>query len=134
MNQNDEKILKLKAEIESKKKKLGKNTRFSPITNCMLTIEDKLLNINALPIDMLIVLLVRLNMYNMSAKDLGITDFIISSYHIEDWILDIQSKIDVLKSKSEADNLKNLEKKLEQLLSAEKQTELAIDEIAKFLV
>jgi hypothetical protein len=131
---NDDKILELKKQIAEKKKSLNKVARFAPITNCSIELRGERSNINVLSKDNLIMLMIELNEYILSAKDLGLTDsIIISGYTVEDWITDIKAKLEVMSYKEEENKLKLMESKLDKLLSNEKKTELEIDEIANLL-
>lgn len=134
MNKNDERILGLKEQINEKKKLISeKKVRFIPETNCVLNLDGMVINLNVCSDDTLLLLLIRLNSYLMSARDLGVTDFEISGYSITAWIRDIKSKLDVSSLKNEGANLKKMENKLDMLLSDDKKTELEIDEIAALL-
>ena len=132
---NDEKIIKLKQQIEEKRNKLGNLKRFTPITNCILELDGITTNIQILPKEKLALLLVKLNLYKMSMEDLNMSfdKIMISGYDIRDWIIDILAKIDIISYKEEEQKLKTMESKLVELLSKEKKTELAIDEIEKML-
>ena len=132
---NDEKIIKLKQQIEDKRTKLGNLKRFTPITNCILELDGITTNIQILPKEKLALLLVKLNLYKMSMEDLNMSfdKIMISGYDIRDWIIDILAKIDIISYKEEEQKLKTMESKLVELLSKEKKTELAIDEIEKML-
>jgi hypothetical protein len=131
---NDQRILELKKQIEIKKEKLKQSERFSPITNLSIEFEGDRYNLNVLQKQELINLLIRLNIYLISAKDLGIeTEYIISGYKLEDWITDIKAKMDILSRKDEERNLKALEDKLTKLLSEDKKVELELNEIADLL-
>ncbi|MGV4321182.1 hypothetical protein [Bacillus mojavensis] len=133
-NTNDQRILKLKKQIEVKKEKLGKTSRFTPVTNCSLEVDGVRFNINVLDKEKLIMLAVKLNSYLLSAKDLGYEDqFIISGYKVEDWLTDIKSRLDILSKKDEERSLKVMEDKLAKLLSEDKKVELEIDEIESLL-
>jgi len=133
-NSNDQRILELKKQIEAKKEKLGKTTRFSPVTNCSLELDGDRYNIQALNKEQLIMLMVKLNSYLISAKALEVAeDFAISGYHVSDWIGDIQDKVEILARKDEEKQLKLMESKLTQLLSERKKVELEIDEIESLL-
>ena len=129
---NDSKIMELKKQIEEKKIKLGKSQKFTPITNCSIELDGVRTNIQVLNKEQLTYLLVKLNSYALSAKSLEI-DFVISGYHVADWITDIKSKLDFVSRKEEENKLKMMESKLHQLLSNEKKVELEIDEIMKNL-
>jgi len=125
---NDSKIMVLKKQIEEKKIKLGKSQKFNPITNCSIEVDGIRHNLQVLTKEQLTTLLIKLNLYSMSAKDLGLDGYIIS-----DWIIDIKSKLDFVSRKEEENKLKMMESKLHQLLSNEKKVELEIDEIMKGL-
>jgi hypothetical protein len=135
MTINDNRILELKKQIEVKKDKLGKSSRFTPITNCSLELEGVRYNINVLnDRNDLTMLMTRLNIYLISATQLGVADEInFSGYHVGEWITDIKSKIAILAKKQEEKALKLMEDKLLKLLSDGKKTELEIDEISSML-
>ena len=129
---NDERVLQLKQVIDKKKSELKGSKRFAPLTNCVLDLEGQKYNLNVLKFDDLQLLLVRLNMYLMSAKDLGI-NLEVSGYNIAEWITDIKCKIEIFEYKKKEAELKTLEPKLDKMLSDEKKTELELDEIAALL-
>ena len=132
MSKNDERVLQLKKIIDDKKAELKSVKRFTPITNCVLDLEGQKYNLNVLQLADLKLLLVKLNMYLISAKDLGIK-FEIAGYNIAEWITDIKSKIEIFEHKEKESELKALETKLDKMLSDEKKTELELDEIAALL-
>lgn len=129
---NDERVLQLKEIIDKKKLELKGAKKFTPMTNCILDMEGQKYNLNVLQLNDLQMLLVRLNMYLMSAKDLGI-NLEISGYNITEWITDIKCKIEIFEYKQKEADLKALEAKLDKMLSDEKKTELELDEIAALL-
>lgn len=134
MSKNDDRILELKKQIDAKKKSISeKNVRFIPETNCVLNMDGMTINLNVCLDDALLLLLIRLNSYLMSAKDLNMADFEISGYSVTAWIKDIKSKLEVSSLKKEESDLKKMESKLDKLLSDDKKTELEIDEIAALL-
>jgi hypothetical protein len=131
---NDERILELKKQIEAKKEKLGKVSRFIPVTNCSVEFDGKRHNLHALQHADLIELLVKLNMHLISAKTLGLEEtYKISNYLVSEWIVDINARINILSKKDEERKLKLMENKLSELLSEKKKVELEIDEIESFL-
>lgn len=132
---NDEKILELKSQIDIKKETLKKQIKkFSPMTNCIIDFEGVKNNLQVLNKEQLVILLVKLNSYLMSAKNLELTDIIMmSGYSINEWIVDIKNKLEVMAYKEEENKLKFMEDKLHKLLSDEKKTELEIDEIENML-
>lgn len=129
---NDERVLQLKEIIEKKKLELKSAKKFIPLTNCVIDLEGQKYNLNVLQLNDLQILLVRLNMYRISAKDLGI-DLEISGYNIAEWVTDINCKIEIFEYKKKETELKGLEAKLDKMLSDEKKTELELDEIAALL-
>ena len=130
---NDERVLQLKEIIDNKKAELKLVNRFSPLTNCVLDLDDQKYNLNVLQLNDLKLLLIKLNMYLMSAKDLEISNLEISGYYVSEWIVDIKSKIEIITYKEKEKELKVLEAKLDKMLSDEKKTELELDEIAALL-
>ena len=130
---NDERIMQLKQQIEAKRTELTSQTcRFTPVTNCLLVIDKVTYNLHVESSELL---LIKVNMMAMSAKDLGldISKVIISGYSLADWIDDIQNYMKVQSYKDEKRKLNQLEKQLDALLSDDKRTELEIDSIAALL-
>lgn len=135
MSKNDDRILELKKQIEAKKKDLSeKKVRFSPETNCILDLDGNKYNLNVLDDGSLMFLMLKLNLYNMSADSLKMSHPMLSGYSIDLWISDIKSKLAVAGMKREETDLKRMEAKLDKLLSEDKKAELEIDEIASLLV
>lgn len=134
VNQNDSKILKLKEQIKIKKEKLDKVKRFSPITNCILDLDGQKYNIQVLNRQQVINILVKLNCYKSSAEELKLlNDYEISGYKLNDWIEDLKSKLDILSMREEESKLKQMELKLDRLLSEDKKVELELSEIESLL-
>jgi len=129
---NDKKVLALKAMIQEKKNKIEK-IKFVSLTNCSIELDGVRYNILTLNRDHLTFLLIKLNMYWLSMKDLGVEVLIISGYTVQDWITDIQLKLKALSQKVEEDTLKTFELKLEMLLSEDKKTELELSSMESFL-
>ena len=63
MSKNDDRILELKKQIETKKKSISeKKVRFIPETNCVLNMDGMTINLNVCSDDaLLLLLLIRLN-------------------------------------------------------------------------
>lgn len=134
MSKNDDRILELKKQIEAKKEKLSeKKTRFAPETNCVFELDSFKYNINVLDANSLMNLMLKINLYNLSADNLKVQHPTISGYATDLWIEDIKNKISVLELKKEEAELKQMESKLDKLLSDDKKTELEIDDIAALL-
>lgn len=130
---NDERVLQLKEIIDKKRAELKAVNRFVPVTNCVLDLDNQKYNLNVLQLNDLKLLLVKLNMYFMSAKNLGIIELELSGYNVAEWMTDIKSKIEIFEHKAKEAELKALEAKLDKMLSDEKKTELELDEIAALL-
>ena len=133
---NDERILELKKQIEEKKSKLGKQPRFSPVTTCIFNREGCRVNIHTLTsVKDINTMLVFFNTYVVAAKDLDIdcTEVELDGFSVLDWMEDLQSKKAVVEYSAKKEQLTNLEKKLDKLLSDDKKTELEIDAIASLI-
>ena len=133
MSKNDDRILELKEKIDKKKQELSdKNTRFVPVTNCIMELDGETNNLHTCDVCKLAMLLVKLSLYKKEAENLDIK-LMISGYGINDWITDIKNKIDAMTARLEMNNLKAMEAKLDKLLSEDKKTELELDDIAALL-
>ena len=134
MSKNDDRVLELKRQIEAKKKDLSeRKIRFSPETNCVLELDGIKYNLNVADDGTLMFLMLKVNIYNMSADNLKIPHPMLSGYQTDLWILDIKRKLTVSGMKKEESELRVMESKLDKLLSEDKKTELEINEIAALL-
>lgn len=136
MSKNDDRILVLKNQIDEKKKELGKQPRFSPVTTCMFTYNGNRINIHTLTsVKDINAMLVYFNIYAMSAESLGINceDVVFDGFSILEWMEDLNAKKSVVEYTAKKAQLTALEKKLDKLLSDDKKTELEIDAIADLL-
>lgn len=133
-NNNDSRVLELKKQIEEKRKKVNRSEKFNPVTNCSIDINGTRVNIQTLGKEQIVSLLVQLNSYALAAKDLELlSEYSISGYNVQDWIVDLKAKLEHLSRKEEIQKLKAMEAKLDQLLSNEKKVELELNEIASLL-
>ena len=134
MSTNDEKILILKKKIDERKAALGKTERFAPITSCSLEYGGTRYNLHVQDANTLYYLLCSLRSLEMAAEDLDIpVNLCVSGYPVSDWITDIKGKLAIMERKANEEQLKMLEAHLDKMLSADKRTELELDEIAKLL-
>lgn len=129
---NDSTILELKKQIKQKKEALKGIDKFVPVTNCSLSLDEKRHNLHVLNSEDLTFLLVKLNSLRLSADNLKVK-LPLGGFTVEDWISDIEAKLLISNRKKEEERLKLLEKKLTDLLSVEKKTELLVEEIAQEL-
>lgn len=134
-NQNDARILKLQEQVEIKKAKLKKIKGFRPVTNCSLEFEGKRYNLNALVTKVQVVeIMVKLNVLLMSAKELKLEEeYLIGGYKLEEWLSDLQGRLDILSRVEEEKKLKVMEAKLTELLSNDKRIELELNEMEDLL-
>lgn len=142
MANNDERILKLRESIAAKKEELKKNgvTRFNPTTDCLIPTDfvgKEFVNINTLGKNDLILLGAHLvavadgcTKFGFDAADIPLHG---RCYTILDYISDIGQKLEYMRNAEAKRELDAAEKKLGALLSDDKKTELAIDDIAKAL-
>ena len=136
MSKNDDRILTLKKQIDDKKKELGKQPRFSPVTTCIFTYNGNRVNIHTLTsVKDINAMLIHFNIYAMSAENLGIDleDVHFDGFSVSDWMEDLNAKKAVVEYTAQKAQLSVLEKKLDKLLSDDKKTELEIDAIADLL-
>jgi len=131
---NDNKIMELQKQIDAKKEQLKEIQIFKPITNCMITYyHGAKLNINAMSINDLKILAIRLHNDLKSQTELGFSDTLLNGFALEDWKTDILAKIKNLEQKDKLNQLAQAELELQNLLSNDKKTELAIDKISEIL-
>lgn len=134
MSKNDDRILELKKQIETKKQDLSnRKARFLPETNCILDLDGNKYNLNVMGVEELTLLIIKLNMFAMSSDVLKLPHPIISGYNTDLWISDILNKLEALSVKREELELKQMESKLDKMLSDDKKTELELDGIAALL-
>ena len=134
MSKNDDKILLLKKQIDSKKAELGKAKRFSPITSCSIELDGIRYNLHAATKDQLVFLACKLEALNVAAENLGYEgECMVSGFSTVDWLTDVLAKLEVLGQKDEESKLKAMEAKLDKLLSEDKKTELELAEIEALL-
>ncbi len=129
---NDDKIMQLKVIIEKKKEELKKYKKFCPVTNCVLDLDGKKYNLNVLQENELVLLLVKLDSYFVSAERLHV-NLILSGYDVLDWIEDIRDKLKDVEKKKKESELNKMESKLTTLLSDNKKTVLELSDIETML-
>lgn len=136
MSKNDEKILTLKKTIEKRKEELGKKEPFAPLTSCSLDFEGTRYNLHAInDMNTLAYIMCKLHTLEMAAADLELdaSMLVLAGFPVSDWMHDLKAKVSLVKRQTKENELKAFEKKLDALLSADKKTELEIDNIAELL-
>lgn len=135
MNKNDETITKIQEEVKRKRIELGPRPRFVPNTNCSLSFGDgsPAINLHTLCLESdLNLVQVKLNMYRMSADELGIP-VTFGGYTVTEWMDDVQQKMKIVDYHRESTKLTEIEKRLEDLMSDDKRTSLELDTIISSL-
>lgn len=131
---NDQRILELKGDLAEKRNELGKkDVKFVPITNCVIKLNGMTYNLHTCDSETLTMLLIKLNVYKLSAKDLGVEAPKFNGYSLEDWMNDIRSRLEALKVSDMKKQIAAAEKRLDGLLSEDKRTEMQISEIVGML-
>lgn len=132
--ETDERILELQAEIDGKRRALGSPKKFSPVTHCSLALDGQTYNLHTLNAETLIHILAKLTAFRYGASQEGLVyKYTLSGFNINNWITDIKAKLANIEHAQELAKLRELEEKLNQLLSHEKRTELEINAIADML-
>lgn len=134
MSKHDEKVLELQAKIAAQEKE-SINLKCSYNTNCILSIDNEKYNLHVLDEDDLTKLLIKLNLYRLSALDLemDLNNIKFGKYTITEWIEDIKTRIKMEKNKKYIKELKTAKLTLDSLLSDDKKTELKLAEIESLL-
>ena len=134
VNKNDDRILELKKKIEEERKNLKEvNSRFQPITSCILEFAGQKFNLNAMSANNLSLLLGLLTVIKNAtveiAKKIPINPATIGDYLLDEWIADVQNKLDQVLYREKKAKLDKLEKQLTDLLTGETQTKLIVDNL-----
>ena len=135
VNKNDNRILELKKKIEQERATLKEsNSRFQPITSCILEFAGQKYNLNAMSANDLLLLLGTLSvMEQVTTKVAEEMQFIkpatVNGYLLAEWITDIRKKLDQVLYREKKAKLDKLEKQLTDLLTGETQTKLKVDNL-----
>lgn len=142
MANNDERILQLRETIAKRREELKKGgvTRFVPITDCSIPtslVGNESVNINTLGKPELVTLGAVLVAVSNGYKEFGVGDNVFPlhgrCFTLADYLTDVSNRIRYLETLDARRELDAAEKKLSALLSDNKKTELAIDDIVKAL-
>ena len=135
VNKNDNRILELKKKIEQERATLKEsNSRFQPITSCILDFAGQKYNLNAMSANDLSLLLSLLSVIEQANTEIAkemqfIKPATVNGYLLAEWIIDIRKKLDQVLYREKKAKLDKLEKQLTDLLTGETQTKLKVDNL-----
>ena len=135
VNKNDNRILELKKKIEQERATLKEsNSRFQPITSCILDFAGQKYNLNAMSANDLLLLLSLLSVIEQASTEIAeemqfIKPATVNGYLLAEWIIDIRKKLDQVLYREKKAKLDKLEKQLTDLLTGETQTKLKVDNL-----
>ena len=139
--ENDERIKSLMKKVTEKKEALGTKPRTVWKTNGLFKFTSgNHFNLNVVAdkntlIDALAQMIYIRGSQEEAYKLLGVTasEFVYSGYSFDDWVSDFKLRISIIQWEAEKKKLEEMEKQLAKLISADAQTEMALDEISKAL-
>lgn len=135
VNNNDNRILELKKKIEQERATLKEsNSRFQPITSCILEFAGQKYNLNAMSANDLLLLLSLLSVIEQANTEIAkemqfVKPATVNGYLLAEWIIDIRKKLDQVLYREKKAKLDKLEKQLTDLLTGETQTKLKVDNL-----
>ena len=135
VKKNDDRILELKKKIEQERATLKEsNSRFQPITSCILEFAGQKYNLNAMSANDLLLLLSLLSVIEQANTKIAeemqiIKPATVNGYLLTEWITDIRKKLDQVLYREKKAKLDKLEKQLTDLLTDETQTKLKVDNL-----
>lgn len=142
-NNTDEIVLQLLAKVEEKKKQIGNAERPSWITNCSFGFDPNTNNrINIQVVTDLATLVeiyafvnAKYSFYLASLLELGISEkeapFKYLGFTYNNWVSDIQTRINGLRIKSKRDELAKLEDRVNALVSPEQRRQIELAKLMK---
>lgn len=139
MKKNDKRIMELRETIAERRSEIAKVKPFKPKTNCSLVMLDGVrYNLHAIDEQTAKFALIHMNSMHASERNIfekyGIDlKADMGGYSLQDWIDDLLSRLENIQARTKKIELDALEAKLTALLSDDKQTELAIDELEALL-
>lgn len=135
VKKNDDRILELKKKIESEREALKEsNSRFQPITSCILEFAGQKYNLNAMSANDLLLLLSLLSVIEQANTEIAeemqfIKPATVNGYLLTEWIVDVRKKLNQVLYREKKAKLDKLEKQLTDLLTGETQTKLKVDNL-----
>ena len=142
-NKTDQMVLELLKKVEEKKKQIGSAERPSWITNCSFGYNPEnntRINIQVVRelevlVDIHAFLANRYGAYLGSLKALGLTEkeapFKWQGFSPDQWIADIQTRINGLRIKAKKDELAKLEERVNALVSPEQRRAIELEKLVK---
>lgn len=137
-------VLQLLAKVEEKKKQIGSAERPSWITNCSFGFDpnnsNARINIQVVRdlealVEIHAFLTSKYGHYQASLKELGIAEkeapFKWLGFTFEQWVSDIQTRINGLRIKSKRDELAKLEERVNALVSPEQRRKIELEKLMK---
>lgn len=129
MNKNDDRILKLKKQLEDKRILLSRE-HYNPKTNCLFVWNKVTYNLH---VEDLEIMAIMVHSLWQSANELNFEATKIAGYTLTEWLDDIYGLMRVQRAKKELKRLDEFEKTLNEKLSTDKKTEMELDSIESFL-
>lgn len=142
-NNTDAVVLQLLAKVEEKKKQIGSAERPSWITNCSFGFDpnnNNRINIQVVReletlVEIHAFLTSKYGHYQASLKELGISEkeapFKWLGFTFDQWVSDIQTRINGLRIKSKRDELAKLEERVNALVSPEQRRKIELEKLMK---
>lgn len=129
---NDKKIRELKEVIQKQIEEMPKIEKDFK-TNLSLTFYGTYYNLNVVPENELMELLIRLYNYKQAIDDLKLENFELCNYSVPDWMNDIQLLIRIKHNNTRLAELRKNYNKIDSMLSDTARTEDFLNELEKFL-
>lgn len=139
-------VLQLLQTVEEKKKQIGNAERPSWKTNCSFGFDshnpNNRINIQTIrDLDVLVTIHAHLNSlylnYQRSLGDLNIDEseapFVYLGYSLDDWLSDVQTRINALRIKLKKEELTKLEARVNALVSPEQRREIELKQLMEDL-
>lgn len=133
MVHKDEEILKYKSEIEKLEKKLV-DCKWKPVTNCKIELFNKPYNLSVCnDVSFLMEIWNYYNQLFLTFKHFDNKDTLYNGFRLDEWLSDINLRIQYVDSKDKAKQLSVMKTKLENMLSDDKKAEIEFEAIIKQL-
>ncbi len=136
-SKNDEKIVQLKSIVAQKRKELGDEPKFRPITTCQFKM-DLAFNTNIHTLNSVQSAnnaLMYLGLYELAAEKAGLSvdEVQINGFSLSEWRKDIVARKSLIEYQLKKQELASLEEKLDGMLSEAMKNAVSLDQIAELL-